>query len=299
MQPPYLYNCKSNITVRGHCTFFSKQILFNDVLTTTNNFHSKANPTIFAKYIIWTKGQSRSFSSPTFLNAFLQNKNIYRVTVLVSVILQNLLDFLASFYKRTITWFDCEIATTWLGNKLYVQLKSSTHLNSFITYLNFLTCSTFHFFRFSEKSLSSNSFLTQCQGGRKARVISPRLGTAFRANFIRLSGLLGWLFSLSLPYGCGSLQAMIRLLEKPTADNIKLTHSEAFWEVTLRFSYLPIHKTHFYSIIGLFRFPLAPPSFWFVRPVLCASNTPYNFHIAHVPYCFTPFRNLTVSTFSS
>ena len=166
------------------------------------------------------------------------------------------------------------------------------HIPEFFDMLNLPFLSVFG-------KVSFFQLFSQCQGGRKARVISPRLGTAFRANFIRLSGLLGWLFSLSLPYACGSLQVMIRLLEKPTADNIKLTHSEAFWEVTLRFSYLPIHKTHFYSIIGLFRFPLAPPSFWFVRPVLCASNTPYNFHIAHVPYCFTPFRNLTVSTFSS
>ena len=123
LQPPYLYNCKSNITVRGQCTFFSKRILFNDVLKTTNNFHSKANPTIFAKYRIWNKGQPRSSSSSTFVNAFLQNKTIYCVTVLVSVILQNLRVFLASFYKRTITWIDCESATTWLGNKLHVQLK--------------------------------------------------------------------------------------------------------------------------------------------------------------------------------
>ena len=89
------------------------------------------------------------------------------------------------------------------------------------------------------------------------------------------------------------------LLEKPTADKIKLTHSEAFWEVTLRFSYLPIYKTHLYWIIGLFRFPVGPPSFWFVGLIPCASTTPYNLNTAHVVYCFTPFCNLTVSTFSS
>ena len=57
----------------------------------------------------------------------------------------------------------------------------------------------------------------------------------------------------------------------------KLTQRKVFCEVKLRFNYLPIYKTHLYSIIGSFRFPLGSPSFWFVRLVPCASTTPLPF----------------------
>ena len=91
----------------------------------------------------------------------------------------------------------------------------------------------------------------------------------------------------------GTCRPWYTLLEKPTANKIKLTQSKVFCEVTLRFSYLAIHKTHLYSIIGSFRFPLGSTSFWFVRLVPCASTAPlpFPYHIAHVVFCFRPFRN--------
>ena len=144
-----------------------------------------------------------------------------------------------------------------------------------MTYLNFFSCSRLCLSLFSLNSRFSSAIRTECQGGRRARAVSPGCGTASRANFIRLSGLRGSLFS---PYGCGNLQAMIHTFgKKPTADKIKLTPSKVFCEVTLRFSYLAIHKTHLYSIIGSFRFPLGSPSFWFVRLVPCASTAPLPF----------------------
>ena len=128
-----------------------------------------------------------------------------------------------------------------------------------MTYLNFFSCSRLCLSLFSSNSRFSSAIRTECQGGRRAGAVSPGCGTASRANFIRLSGLRGSLFS---PYGCGNLQAMIHTFgKKPTADKIKLTPSKVFCEVTLRFSYLAIHKTHLYSIIGSFRFPLGSPSF--------------------------------------
>ena len=156
---------------------------------------------------------------------------------------------------------DCNSSSTWLGNNLHVQFKSSTYFNSFMTYLNFFSCSCPCLSLFSSNSRFSSAIRTVCQGGRRARAVSPGCGTALRASFIKLSGLRGSLFSFFLPYGCGNLQAMIHTFEKPTADKIKLTQSKVFCEVTLRFSYLAIHKTHLYSIIGSFRFPLGSPSF--------------------------------------
>ena len=98
--------------------------------------------------------------------------------------------FLASFFKTTET-FDCNSSSTWLGNNLRVQFKSSTYFNSFMTHLNFFACCFRYFSLISAYSLFSKSIHTLCQGGRKCPAVSPWLGTANRANSSNVAGLLG------------------------------------------------------------------------------------------------------------
>ena len=138
---------------------------------------------------------------------------------------QNLLDFLASFYKKTVTSFDCERTTTWLGNKLQVQFKSSTHLNSSITYLNFLACFFCHFFRFSSNSLSSRSMRTACHRNRYSLAASPRFGTPYNANFIKVEGFLTRGVSSSCSWGRGIngclLYAVVKIVRKLKKQDYK------------------------------------------------------------------------------
>ena len=231
---------------------------------------------MFAKYIIWSKGQPRSFSSSTFLNAFLQNKNIYRVTVLVSVILQNLRDFLAPLYKTTET-FDCNTSSSWLGNNLHVQFKSSTYFNSFMTYLNFFACSFLSFSLLSSNPLLSRAIRTVCQGGRRAPAVSPGLGTAARADCSNVAGLNGsrWSGSKRLLGSKAIVSTNEEISTKVALSKPNFNSRWVKWCFVLASFYISLYSR--YSIIGSFRFPLGSPSFWFVRLVPCASTTPLPF----------------------
>ena len=122
---------------------------------------------------------------------------------------------------------------------------------------------------------------SQARFGRSARAVGG-LGPSRQAAALPRGptslGCLGCGVHCFLRMDAGTCRPWYTLLEKkPTADKIKLTPSKVFCEVTLRFSYLAIHKTHLYSIIGSFRFPLGSPSFWFVRLVPCASTAPLPF----------------------
>ena len=124
-----------------------------------------------------------------------------------------------------VTSFNCERTTTWLGNKLQVQFKSSAHLNSSITYLNFLACSFWNFFRFSSNSLSSRSMRTACHRNRYSLAASPRFGRAYNANFIKVEGFLTRGVSSSCSWGRGIngclLYAVVKIVRKLKKQDFK------------------------------------------------------------------------------
>lgn len=141
-------------------------------------------------------------------------------------------DFLASFYNTTITWFDCERATTWLGNNCQVQFKSSTSLNSCITYLNFLTCSFWPFlsvcefvlFQFFPHAVPGQQELAGCLAG----VLS--FCTAFRASCFKLPGLGGSLATVVV------VEVVLKVPKKCAIIEIKISRQKSnscYWKQSL------------------------------------------------------------------
>ena len=146
-----------------------------------------------------------------------------------------------------------------------------------MTYLNFFACSCLSFSLFSSNSLFSRAIRTVCQGGRRARAVSPGLGTAARANCSNVAGLNGsrWSGSKRLRGSKAIVSTNEEISTKVALSKPNFNSRWVKWCFVLASVYFSLYSR--YSIIGSFRFPLGSPSFWFVRLVPCASTTPLPF----------------------
>ena len=153
-------------------------------------------------------------------------------------------------------------------------------------------------------SFSSSSLLTLCQGGRNWRAVSPGFCTAFSASCCKVPGLEGSRGSRKFSCGSGfngenerAIVDKFRRISTASENNLLKEQPYAKWRFVLA-TLLYIKHTFTRSLVPfVFPWVLHRSDLFALFHVLLPH--PYPFHIAHVPYCFTPFRNLTLSTFSS
>ena len=163
-------------------------------------------------------------------------------------------------------------SSTWLGNNLHVQFKSYTYFNSFMTYLNFFACSCLSFSLFSSNSLFPIAIRTVCLGGRRARAVSPWLGSAARDNCSNVARFNGsrWSVSKRLRGSKAILSTNEEISTKVALSKPNFNSRWVKWCFVLASFYFSLYSR--YSTIGLFRFP------W----VLHLSDLFALFHVLHV-----------------